>query len=92
MPNIEIYGFGVTAGAVEVCVWDVLKKHSRVNIEDVVVTIISSTVHNHNMRSKPFIRVVSNEVKDESRVALTINRELNYDVEWLCLNNFFEAK
>ena len=92
MINIELYGFRYLAENTKTCIFIVIgKKAPTVNIDDVVVTIVPSTVQNRKGKSRPFVRVASTNAGD-LEVAKIINEYMGLDVQWLHLDEFFEGK
>ncbi len=92
MPNIELHGFGRRGKAIEGTIFSLIEgKAPSININDVVVTIISSVVHDSKGRVRPFVRVASTDTRDRVRVARLILKNMELDVEWLHLDGFFEG-
>jgi len=91
MPNIEIHGFSeaIQKGAI---IRRVIAECIPEIMDDVVITIVPSTVKDLHGNTKPFIRVLSPDHRDEVRVAMRINKELGLNVEWIKLGGFFEGK
>ena len=87
MPNIELHGYR-DPRAISGKVWGVIQSKFKKKLDDVVITTSPSEVRSLKSDHRPFIRVISNDKK----IAPTLHKDLNLDVEWIRLAGFFEAK
>lgn len=87
MPNVEIFGYD-NPGLVRRKIEDLIRRDFSEIVDEVITTVHNSSPMDLNGKSKPYIRVSSTKKKD-LHLALCINVQFKFDVEWLRLGGFF---